>query len=277
MDGFGRAHAAAYLRHLAQVAIDASGAAGFDAAWYAAAGARWLVRRTTLAVRRPARADSELEVRTWVEDFRRVRSRRRYEAYPLGARDEAVSLSALTDWVFVDLATGRPRRVPAEMQARFGVAVDGGAARPAWDGGAPPVLPARTTHRVRWAEVDGLGHMNNAAYLDLLVESAFEALAAAGWPLERLASAAAPYVAACDIEYLDEVRYADDLETATWFGAAPHGLDVHQRAVRLADGRPVVQANTRWLWADPQTDAPAPPPAGLVLSLGACGRAAVMT
>ena len=79
LDAFGRAHASAYLRHLAQVAIDASTAAGFDAAWYEAAGARWLIRRTTFAVARPARADASLSVRTWVEDFRRVRSRRRYE------------------------------------------------------------------------------------------------------------------------------------------------------------------------------------------------------
>ena len=43
LDAFGRAYPSAYLRHLAQIAIDASTDAGFDAAWYATAGARWLV------------------------------------------------------------------------------------------------------------------------------------------------------------------------------------------------------------------------------------------
>src|SRR5262249_11639303 len=78
---------------------------------------------------RPARADAALDVRTWVEDFRRVRSRRRYEV--ADARGE-LALRTVTDWVFVDLGSGRPRRVPAEMEQRFGVETKSGAARPAW-------------------------------------------------------------------------------------------------------------------------------------------------
>ena len=166
LDAFGRAYPSAYLRHLVQVAIDASTDAGFDAAWYATAGARWLVRRTTFSVARPARADDELTVRTWVEDFRRVRSRRCYEVQVAGTP----ALSAVTDWVFVDVATGRPRRVPDELETRFGMAVDAGAPRTPWRAPAPPAEPGRSTYRVRWAELDSLGHMNNAAYLDLLMQ-----------------------------------------------------------------------------------------------------------
>src|SRR5262249_8857837 len=166
LDAFGRTHPSAYLRHLAQVAIDASSDAGFDARWYAEAGAQWLVRRTTFAVPRPWRADSELSVRTWVEDFRRVRSRRCYEASERGD----AALTAQTDWVFVDVATGRPRRVPEAMEVRFGMAAHAGRARTPWRAPAPPPAPGRSTYRVRWAELDALGHMNNAAYLDLLVQ-----------------------------------------------------------------------------------------------------------
>src|SRR5262249_59991511 len=85
LDAFGRAYPSAYLRHLAQVAIDASADAGFDARWYEAAGAHWLVRRTTFEAVRPWRADDDLRGRTWVGDFRRVRSRRRYEGTRAGA------------------------------------------------------------------------------------------------------------------------------------------------------------------------------------------------
>jgi hypothetical protein len=42
---------------------------------------------------------------------------------------------------------------------------------------------------------------------------------------------------------------------------------VHQRAARLADARPVVQATTGWRWADAQSDAPAEPPAPLAAAL----------
>jgi acyl-CoA thioester hydrolase len=264
LDAFGRTHPSAYLRHLAQVAIDASSDAGFDARWYAEAGAQWLVRRTTFAVPRPWRADSELSVRTWVEDFRRVRSRRCYEASEHGE----AALTAQTDWVFVDVATGRPRRVPEEMEARFGMAAHAGRPRTAWRAPAPPPAPGRSTYRVRWAELDALGHMNNAAYLDLLVQGTLDVLAGLGWPVDRLApDGVAPFVSAGDVEYLDEVRHGDRLEILTWFTAAPDGLDVHQRGARLADARPVVQANTSWRWSDTRTDTAAEPPSGLVAAL----------
>jgi acyl-CoA thioester hydrolase len=264
LDAFGRAYPSAYLRHLAQVAIDASTDAGFDAAWYTAAGARWLVRRTAFTVTRPARADDELQVRTWVEDFRRVRSRRRYEA-DIGA---APALRAATDWVFVDATTGRPRRVPDEMETRFGMAVDAGAPRTPWRAPAAPSEPGRSTYRVRWAELDSLGHMNNAAYLDLLVQGTLDVLEGLGWPVQRLAhDGPAPYIASGDVEYLDEVRYGDRLETQTWFGTSPQGLDVHQRAIRVTDARPVVQATTAWRWADVLSDAPAEPPRELAAAL----------
>jgi acyl-CoA thioester hydrolase len=264
LDAFGRAYPSAYLRHLAQIAIDASTDAGFDAAWYATAGARWLVRRTTFSVVRPARADDELIVLTWVEDFRRVRSRRRYEA----TVTDAPALSAVTDWVFVDAATGRPRRVPDELETRFGIAVDAGAPRQPWQAPVPPAEPGRSTYRVRWSELDSLGHMNNAAYLDLLVQGTLDVLGGLGWPIERLSEGTtAPYVASGDVEYLDEVRHGDRLETLTWFTVVADGLQVHQRAARLADARPVVQATTGWRWADAQSDAPAEPPAPLAAAL----------
>ena len=231
---------------------------GFDSRWYEAAGARWLVRRTTFTVLRPVRAEAALCFRTWVEDFRRVRSRRRYE---VSNPDGAPAVTAVTDWVFVDLGTGRPRRVPREMEPRFVAGAVSGSARPPWRAPAPPANPGRSTYRVRWADLDALGHMNNAAYLDVLMQATLDVLAGLGWPVERLAvDGAVPLVTGGDVEYLDEVRHNDRLETSTWFAPADHGLDVHQRAVRLADGRAVVQATTAWRWADAVSDVLAEPP-----------------
>ena len=265
LDAFGRAHPSAYLRHLAQVAIDASTAVGFDAAWYESARAHWLVRRSTFAVTRPSRADTTLAVRTWVEDFRRVRSRRRYEVSGPG---DVPALTAVTDWVFVDLATGRPRRVPAEMETRFGVTTPAATPRPPWHVPPAPPTPGRARHRVRWIELDALGHMNNAAYLDVLMQGALDVLHDLGWPIERLTAAGnAPWVAQGDIEYLDEVRAGDSLETTTWFGGKGDGLDVYQTAMRVADERPVARAKTTWCWGHVRTDAPAPVPHGLAAAV----------
>jgi acyl-CoA thioester hydrolase len=150
LDCFGRLHPAVYLRYLAHAAVEASTAAGYDAAWYTAAGTMWLVRRTTFELVRPVRAEERLAIRTWVEDFRRVRSHRRYAVH---GGDGRLCVEALTDWVYVDAATGRPRRVPAEVEAGSASAGDGRAS--ATRGTAPrrrprPRAPRIASARARW-------------------------------------------------------------------------------------------------------------------------------
>lgn len=265
LDRFGRVHPAVYLRYLAHTAVDASAAAGFDAPWYAAAGALWLVRRSSFVVHRPAIADEALEIRTWVEDFRRVRSHRRYEV-----RDDAgaLRLDARTDWVYVDAATGRPRRVPAEIETAF--LADGLAAqsREPWHAPPPPAAPWRGAHRVRIYELDSLAHVNNAVYLDLAAQAVLDALADAGWPLERLIETGhVPVVAGADLEYLEAARYGDRLDLTTWFHSAAEALDAHQTIARAGEARPLVQATTRWRWTDLGGDASIPPPDGLLTDL----------
>src|SRR5207244_6175829 len=97
-------------------------------------------------------------------------------------------LSALTDWVYVDRASGRPRRVPREMEDAFRLGASGPQERDGWHAPPPPPRPARATHQVRVYEIDSLGHVNNAVYLDVVAQAAFEAIEQAGWPLARLVS-----------------------------------------------------------------------------------------
>src|SRR5581483_4673871 len=110
-----------------------------------------------------------------------------------------------------------------------------------WDAPPPPATTARSAHRVRVSELDSLGHVNNAVYLDVVLQAALDALAASG---------GLPLVARVDLEHLGAARYGDTLETRTWFDAPPDGLDVHQDVVRAADGRAVARAATGWRWVD---------------------------
>lgn len=257
LDCFGRVHPSTYLRVLAQTAVEASTAAGYDADWYANAGCLWLVRRSTFELRRAARAEEPLEIRTWVEDFRRVRSHRCYEIRVNGE----TRLTARTDWVYVDAASGRPRRVPAEIEEALGHAGVPGAEREAWQSPPPPPSPARSTHRVRVSDLDGLAHMNNAAYLDVLVQAVFDALEDVGWSLDAcIGSGVVPVLAGADVEYLESARYRDQLDLATWFTPTADGLDAHQTILRDGSTRPLVRATTRWQWmrgpSDEQADAP---------------------
>jgi acyl-CoA thioester hydrolase len=248
LDRFGRLQPAAYLRYLAHVAVEASAAAGYDAAWYLANGTHWIVRRSTFMLPHPVTADERLAIRTWVEDFRRVRSHRRYE---VRGNDGRLCLEGRCDWVYVDRATGRPRRVPPAMEAAFGAAA-GSAERAPWRAPPAPVAPAVGTHRVRLCEIDPVGHVNNAAYLDIVAQAALDALEAAGWSLDRMIeTGGVPLVAGADLEHLAGARYGDRLEIATWFRPAPGALDAHQRVVLAGTDRPLLNATTRWRWVDP--------------------------
>jgi acyl-CoA thioester hydrolase len=262
LDAFGRVYPAAYLRHLAAVAVDASTAAGFDARWYATAGVHWLVRRTTFGVHALASAGTDLEVRTWVADFRRVRSQRRYEVCRL---DGTRVLDAVTDWVLVESATGKVRRIPEEMERRFGVPPEAASvARTAWTAPPAPTTPARAEYAVRYTDLDSLMHVNNAAYVDVLFHAALDALGSVGWGLDALmAAGAVPLCAAGDVEYLDAARFGDRLAVTTWFTPAADDLGVHQELARADDGRRLVRCSVRWTWRDPFTRAVVPTPTAL--------------
>lgn len=85
-------------------------------------GATWVVRTHVIEYRRPAFAGEELTVLTWVANFRRVRSLRRYKF--IRSKDHAVLAQGETDWVFVDAQSGRPRAIPDHIKNAFQVVTD---------------------------------------------------------------------------------------------------------------------------------------------------------
>lgn len=84
-------------------------AQGFDATW--------VVREHKVEYFMPAFEDEEIEIKTWVEDIRRVRSLRKYEF--TRKNDGKVLVKGETDWVFVDTKTGRPLAIPQEVADIF--------------------------------------------------------------------------------------------------------------------------------------------------------------
>jgi acyl-CoA thioester hydrolase len=75
--------------------------------------ATWVIREHRIEYLLPAFAGEEIEIKTWVENVRRVRSLRKYEF--IRKSDEKVLVKGETDWVFVDAKTGAPRAVPKEV------------------------------------------------------------------------------------------------------------------------------------------------------------------
>ena len=82
-----------------------------------ALGATWVVREHRIIYLGPAFAGEEITAQTWVVNLRRVRSLRRYRF--TRTSDEHLLVQGETDWVFVDMETGRPRRIPQEIASLF--------------------------------------------------------------------------------------------------------------------------------------------------------------
>jgi len=61
----------------------------------------------------PVFLGEELEIRTWVNEVKRVRAHRRYEF--IRKSDGKVVAKGETDWVFVDTKIGRPIAIPANI------------------------------------------------------------------------------------------------------------------------------------------------------------------
>ena len=80
-------------------------------------GATWVVREHKIEYFLPAFSGEEIEIKTWVENVRRVRSLRKYEF--VRRSDGKVLVKGETDWVFVDVKTGAPRAIPEDVSRVF--------------------------------------------------------------------------------------------------------------------------------------------------------------
>jgi acyl-CoA thioester hydrolase len=118
VDGNGHVNNVAYVQWMQEVAIRHSDATGCSALTLKL-GAAWVVRRHQIEYHRACFAGDRLTALTWVVDFRRVFSRRRYRFYRQGEPTPVVS--AETDWVFIDTRTQRARAIPEAISEVFQV------------------------------------------------------------------------------------------------------------------------------------------------------------
>jgi acyl-CoA thioester hydrolase len=107
-----------YLRWMQSAAVFHSDVQGCTKATIAE-GATWVVRTHYVEYLRPAFAGEHVVVLTWVSDFRRVKSLRKYRI--VRVEDNALLVEGETDWVFVDAKTGRLRSIPKNVIDTFEV------------------------------------------------------------------------------------------------------------------------------------------------------------
>jgi acyl-CoA thioester hydrolase len=112
-----------YLRWVQEVAQAHSASVGWDHPQYRALGAVFVVRRHVIEYVLPVLEGEEVELVTWIAWWRGASSERRTRIRRV--RDGVVVAAAATLWAFIDFASGRPKRIPREIVAAFGVAAAG--------------------------------------------------------------------------------------------------------------------------------------------------------
>jgi acyl-CoA thioester hydrolase len=117
IDDLGHVSNLVYLRWVLDVALAHSAAVGWDAARYRALGAIFVVRRHEIDYLQSVLEGDRVVITTWVESWKQVSTVRRTSMRR--ATDGAEVCRGATTWAFVDLATGRPRRIPDDMRAVF--------------------------------------------------------------------------------------------------------------------------------------------------------------
>jgi len=202
----GRMRTSALLRYAQDVAWRHSEDLGFDRAWYAQRGRAWVARSVDLAIVAPIPMGRTLRVATAVIGHRRIWARRISECR---LADGTLAATVTTDWVILD-ERGRPVRIPEDFGLSFSNPVlPGDIIRV--DQGEVPADAAGLEIHVRPQDLDPMGHVNNATYVDWIEEG----LAELG-----LAPAATALPRSCRLEYRASAAPGDAVSIAAWLDGA---------------------------------------------------------
>lgn len=117
IDEFGHVNNQRYIAWMQEVATAHSGANGWPMERYLQIGAAWVVRSHFIEYLRPAFAGDQIEVVTWAANLALREVTRRYQFRRAG--NGQLLARAETKWVYVDIKSGRPKRVPPALLASF--------------------------------------------------------------------------------------------------------------------------------------------------------------
>lgn len=247
-DHYGRMHLPVMLNYLQEAAFGASAAVGYSAHRYAELGLSWFAYETDIEFMRPLRFSDEIEIKTWVSDFRRVRSLRQYEVY----HDGQMVARANTDWVLIDTETQAPTSISPEIVAAYAAGDE-----------VPPAEPRKTfkrfpktvpevahsfTRRVEIRDIDPAQHVNNAVYLHWLADAERRALTACGWGTQRLHEAhIALHTYRYQIAYKNAARLDDEVRISTWVSDVDtDGGERWSILTRDSDDLLIAQVRSEW-------------------------------
>jgi acyl-ACP thioesterase len=153
-DATGRLRLDAVARYLQDVAADDVADAGWSPDEHI-----WVVRRTELRIEQPLLEDTQVELATWCAGIAPAAAARRTTV--MG--DRGGRIEAETIWIHLgrDL---QPERLGERFLAVYGESAGGRKASTRLTLAGPDGAGRETPWPVRHADIDQLGHMNNAVY-----------------------------------------------------------------------------------------------------------------
>jgi acyl-CoA thioester hydrolase len=119
IDDLGHVSNLVYLRWILEVALAHSAAVGWDNAAYRRLGAIWVVRRHEVDYLSSVMPEQRVAVTTWVEAVKGVSSIRKTSMRRVA--DGVEVCRASSTWAFVDLSTGKPRKISDDVRDAFPV------------------------------------------------------------------------------------------------------------------------------------------------------------
>jgi acyl-CoA thioester hydrolase len=117
IDSLGHASNIAYVRWIQDAAVGHSTAVGLDFEAYQRLGAVFVVVRHEIDYLRSALRGDLVEARTWISSVMAAKCIRSTELARVA--DGAPLARSQTAWGFIEIASGRPRRIPEEVRAAF--------------------------------------------------------------------------------------------------------------------------------------------------------------
>ncbi len=205
------------VRYMQEAAIEASTDLGFSLDWYNAHGVGWVVRRLSVRHDAPTVYGDEIAAATWLSGLRGVRSIREYDL--TRTRDGGRVARGRAEWVYMDFQTGEPTRIPDAWAEAFDLKE-----KPEELGirltAAHPTDGARrytSFRRVQFHELDAVGHVNHAVYLQWIAQAFRDALDARAEALEPLLRGCGRVVqSGHEIQYFAAAVDREPIEILSW-------------------------------------------------------------
>jgi acyl-CoA thioester hydrolase len=117
IDELGHSSNIAYVRWIQDAAVAHSAEVGLDMAAYLRIGAVFVVVRHEIDYLRPALRGDTLKARTWISSVMAAKCLRETEI--TRESDGVLLAKSVTTWGFIEVASGRPRRIGDDVRSAF--------------------------------------------------------------------------------------------------------------------------------------------------------------